>query len=99
MERLRDGNRKVVQVSEVQGMEGDTIVLQDLFYFDQTGIKNGRVIGDLKSTGLQPRFAEKFAVNGIELPLDIFGRKRILMRVGCRRSRSPLYSNISQDEI
>ena len=75
MERLRDGNRKVVQVSEVQGMEGDTLVLQDLFYFDQTGVKNGRVIGELKSTGLKPRFAEKFAVNGINLPPEIFDNK------------------------
>ena len=76
MERLRDGNRKVVQVSEVQGMEGDTIVLQDLFYFDQTGFKNGRVIGELKSTGLKPRFAEKFEVNGIILPPDVFETQR-----------------------
>jgi pilus assembly protein CpaF len=78
MERLRDGNRKVVQVSEVQGMEGETIVLQDLFYFDQTGVKNGRVMGELKSTGLHPRFAEKFAVNGIELPPDIFSTEKAL---------------------
>ena len=72
MERLRDGTRKVVHVAEVQGMEGDTILMQDLFLFDQTGIQNGRVIGSLKSTGLRPRFAEKFAVNNIELPTEIF---------------------------
>jgi len=72
MERLRDGTRKVVHVAEVQGMEGDTILMQDLFLFDQTGIQNGRVIGALKSTGLRPKFAEKFAINNIELPADIF---------------------------
>jgi pilus assembly protein CpaF len=72
MERLRDGTRKVVHVAEVQGMEGDTILMQDLFLFDQTGIQNGRVIGSLKSTGLRPKFAEKFAVNNIELPTEIF---------------------------
>ncbi len=72
MERLRDGTRKVVHVAEVQGMEGDTILMQDLFLFDQTGIQNGRVIGSLKSTGLRPKFAEKFAINNIELPADIF---------------------------
>jgi pilus assembly protein CpaF len=72
MERLRDGTRKVVHVAEVQGMEGDTILMQDLFLFDQTGIQNGRVMGALKSTGLRPRFAEKFAINNIELPLEIF---------------------------
>jgi len=72
MERLRDGTRKVVHVAEVQGMEGDTILMQDLFLFDQTGIQNGRVIGSLKSTGLRPKFSEKFAINIIELPTDIF---------------------------
>jgi pilus assembly protein CpaF len=74
MERLRDGTRKVVHVAEVQGMEGDTILMQDLFLFNQTGIQNGRVIGMLKSTGLRPKFAEKFAVNNIELPLEIFAQ-------------------------
>jgi pilus assembly protein CpaF len=72
MERLRDGTRKVVHVAEVQGMESDTIIMQDLFLFDQTGIQNGRVMGMLKSTGLRPKFAEKFAINNIDLPADIF---------------------------
>jgi pilus assembly protein CpaF len=72
MQRLRDGTRKVVQVSEVQGMEGETVVMQDLFMFEQTGIQNGRVIGNLKSTGLRPKFADTFAVNNIELPVGIF---------------------------
>jgi pilus assembly protein CpaF len=72
MERMRDGTRKVVKVAEVQGMEGDSIVMQDIFVFEQTGIRNGRVIGELKSTGLRPKFAEKFAVNNIELPAGIF---------------------------
>jgi pilus assembly protein CpaF len=72
MERMRDGTRKVVHVAEVQGMEGDTILMQDLFLFDQTGIQNGRVMGSLKSTGLRPKFAEKFAINNIELPPEIF---------------------------
>jgi pilus assembly protein CpaF len=72
MERMRDGTRKVVHVAEVQGMEGDTILMQDLFLFDQTGIQNGRVVGSLKSSGLRPKFAEKFAINNIELPIEIF---------------------------
>ncbi len=72
MERMRDGTRKVVHVAEVQGMEGDTIIMQDLFLFDQTGIQNGRVVGSLKSTGLRPKFAEKFAINNIELPSEVF---------------------------
>ncbi len=72
MERLRDGTRKVVHVAEVQGMEGETILMQDLFLFDQIGIQNSRVIGSLKSSGLRPKFAEKFAINNIELPAEIF---------------------------
>ncbi len=72
MERLRDGTRRVTQVAEVQGMEGESIVMQDLFMFEQTGFQNGRVIGSLKSTGLRPRFAEKFAVNNIDLPANLF---------------------------
>ncbi|MGB5845398.1 MAG: CpaF family protein, partial [Anaerolineales bacterium] len=52
MNRMRDGTRKVTQVSEVQGLEGDSIVMQDIFVYEQTGFQNGRVIGQLKSTGL-----------------------------------------------
>jgi pilus assembly protein CpaF len=74
VDRLRDGTRKVVQVTEVQGMEGETILMQDLFTFQQTGLTNGRVMGLIKSTGLRPKFAEKFAMNNIELPADIFVR-------------------------
>src|SRR5436309_1998004 len=66
MDRLRDGTRRVTQVSELQGMEGNSIVMQDLFTFEQTGFQGGRVIGTLKSTGLRPKFADKFVVNNIE---------------------------------
>ena len=72
LERMRDGTRRVVKVTEVQGMEGDSVVMQDLFEFKQTGFKAGRVVGDLGSTGLRPKFADKFEVNGIELPEGIF---------------------------
>jgi pilus assembly protein CpaF len=72
IERLRDGTRKVVQVSEVQGMEGDTIVMQDIFLFQQTGIKNNLVVGSMKSTGLRPKFMSKIAENSIELPESTF---------------------------
>jgi pilus assembly protein CpaF len=72
MNRMRDGTRRVVQVTEVQGLEGDTIVMQDLFVFDQTGFQNGRVIGQLKPTGLRPKFSEKFILNNVEIPAGIF---------------------------
>jgi pilus assembly protein CpaF len=72
MERLRDGTRKVIKITEVQGMEGDSIVMQDIFEFDQTGIVNGRVVGKIKPTGLRPLFSEKFEVNGIDMPVHLF---------------------------
>jgi pilus assembly protein CpaF len=71
-ERQKDGTRKVVQVSEVQGMEGDTIVMQDIFMFIHAGIKNGKVQGSLKATGLRPRFLHKLIANGIEIPESVF---------------------------
>jgi pilus assembly protein CpaF len=74
LERLNDGTRKVVQVTEVQGMEGDTVVLQDLFMFNQTSNKNGRVQGALQATGLHPRFLHKFVANGVEIPEKAFAK-------------------------
>ena len=70
--RMKDGTRKVTQVTEVQGMEGDTFIMQDLFVFTQTGIRGGVVQGSLKSTGLRPRFAEKFVMNNVALPDSVF---------------------------
>ena len=78
MNRMRDGTRKVVQVSEVQGLEGDAIVMQDMFVYEQTGFQHGRVIGQLKSTGLRPKFGDKFAVNNIELPANIFETSTVI---------------------
>jgi pilus assembly protein CpaF len=72
LDRLRDGTRRVVNVTEVQGMEGDAIILQDIFAFKQTGFHNGRVIGGLKPTGLRPSVTTKFAASGVELPANIF---------------------------
>ena len=71
-ERQKDGTRKIVKVSEVQGMEGDTIVMQDLFVFQFAGIQNGIVKGVLKPTGLRPQFLEKLIANGIEIPDSVF---------------------------
>jgi pilus assembly protein CpaF len=78
MERLRDGTRRVVKVTEVQGMEGDTVVMQDLFAFEQIDMRNGRIVGALKATGLHPQFTEKFMLNGVELPLEIFETGRVI---------------------
>jgi pilus assembly protein CpaF len=75
-DRMRDGTRKVVQCSEVLGMEGDTIVMQDIFRFDQTGIDdNGKILGELRPTGLRPRINERIEQAGIHLPPTVFGLK------------------------
>jgi len=73
-ERMHDGTRKIVKVSEVQSMEGDTIVMQDLFLFNQTGIKNGLVLGSLKATGLRPQFLHKMVANSIEVSDSMFDK-------------------------
>jgi pilus assembly protein CpaF len=72
-ERLHDGSRKVVRVTEVQRMEGDQVTLQDLFVFNIHGTTaNGSIAGALESTGLHPTFKEDFHRRGIALPADLF---------------------------
>jgi pilus assembly protein CpaF len=71
--RLSDGSRRVKQVSEVVGMEGDVITLQDIFMYEQTGIdENGRVIGQLRPTGIRPRCMDRLKAFGIEMSADAF---------------------------
>ncbi len=72
--RLRDGNRKVTQVTEVAGMEGDTIVLTDLFKFEQSGVtQDGTVQGELKPTGIRPLFTPRLEAAGFKLRPEVFG--------------------------
>ena len=73
--RLRDGTRRVTHITEVQGMEGDVITLQDIFLFDfGAGVDDdGRYLGKLTATGIRPHFAEKLAHSGIKLPASVFG--------------------------
>jgi pilus assembly protein CpaF len=71
--RMRDGSRKVVNITEVSGMEGEIITTTDLFVFEQTGIENGKVLGHMRPTGLRPKFMEKVEAAGIHLPPSIFG--------------------------
>jgi pilus assembly protein CpaF len=71
--RLKDGTRKIVSITEVQGMEGDVIVMQDVFTFEQTGVVEGKIEGRLKPTGIRPKFVEKFEAAGIHLPPNTFG--------------------------
>ncbi len=74
--RLRDGSRKITHLTEVQGMEGEVITLQDIFVFDQTGCdEQGKVIGRFKPTGIRPKFLDKLSSNGIDLPNETFWPK------------------------
>ncbi len=72
-ERLRDGSRRLVSITEVQGMEGNVIVLQDLFSFEQTGFDDGRIVGYLRPTGVRPKFTELIDAAGYHLDAEIFG--------------------------
>jgi len=73
LERMRDGSRKVVQIAEVQGMEGDIITMTDLFVFEQTGYEKNRIVGRLRPTGLRPKYMDRIEDAGIHLPPSVFG--------------------------
>ncbi len=72
-ERMRDGTRKIVKITEIQGMEGDVITMSDIFEFEQTGLEAGKVIGRIRPTGLRPKFIDKIEAAGIHLPPSVFG--------------------------
>jgi pilus assembly protein CpaF len=72
-ERMRDGTRKVVNITEVTGMEGDVITMTDVFVYEQLGYENNKVIGRMRPTGLRPKFMEKIEASGIHLPPSVFG--------------------------
>ncbi len=72
--RLRDGSRKVTQITELAGMEGETVVLTDIFKFEQVGISSeGKVIGELKPTGIRPLFSSRLEQAGFKLRPEVFG--------------------------
>lgn len=74
MDRLSDGTRKVVRIAEVPRMEGDVVTLSDLFRFDQTGITSeGKILGEMRATGLRPVFTPRLEVVGYKLRGEIFG--------------------------
>jgi len=74
--RMSDGSRKVVSVSEVQGMEGNVIVMQDLFTYQQKGVgEGGKVLGTMQATGMVPKYLDRFNSAGIHLPNEIFKRQ------------------------
>jgi pilus assembly protein CpaF len=72
--RLRDGSRKIVQVTEVQGMEGDVITLQDIFVFEQQGVDEaGKIQGRFYATGIRPKFMDRLEAAGVRLGPELFG--------------------------
>lgn len=71
--RLKDGSRKITHITEVVGMEGDIITLQDIFVYKQKGKdENGKMMGDVVPTGIKPKFFDKFDKAGVILPQDLF---------------------------
>lgn len=71
--RLSDGTRRVTSISEITGMEGETITMQEIFQFERKGMdKDGRVIGHFRPTGVRPRFAERLKLYGMQLPRVFF---------------------------
>ena len=76
--RISDGTRKITHITEVHGMEGNTIILQDLFHYVQDRIdERGKSIGHFEASGLQPRFMDKFQMNGVKVPLSLFRNDNI----------------------
>lgn len=71
--RFSDGSRKVTYITELVGLEGDQVTMQDIFVFEKTGVaENGKVLGRFKATGVRPKFFEKLRASGIQLPTSLF---------------------------
>lgn len=71
--RFRDGSRKITDITEIQGMESDTITLQDIYRYEQHGVdEHGKVVGEHVCTGLRPQFADNLIAQGVELPPNLF---------------------------
>jgi pilus assembly protein CpaF len=75
--RMSDGTRKVVNVSEVTGMEGDVVVMQDIFVFEKKGLdRDGKVLGEFRATGVRPKFLDAVHAAGIHLPASVFSYRK-----------------------
>jgi pilus assembly protein CpaF len=71
--RMSDGGRRVTQISEITGMEGEVITMQDIFLFERTGLSpNGKVTGRFRATGIRPKCSERITSSGIQLPVQLF---------------------------
>jgi len=70
--RLRDGSRKITSITEIQGIEGETVILQEIFKFEEQGEENGKIIGRHKPTGVRPNFMPRLIAHGFNLPASVF---------------------------
>jgi pilus assembly protein CpaF len=71
--RLADGSRKVTSISEITGMEGDVITMQEIFMFEKAGVtQEGKVVGRFRATGVRPKACDRLKASGIHLPPDMF---------------------------
>ncbi len=92
--RLQGGPRKVTSITEVVGMEGDTIIMQEIFAFKQTGVnENSRAVGEFIATGIRPTFMDRLEQSGCHLPPDLFRQRRSAPRL-TRRRREDLHRPI-----
>jgi pilus assembly protein CpaF len=77
--RMSDGTRKVTGVTEISGMEGDTITMQDIFLFERTGVReDGKVCGRFRATGIRPKCSDRLAASGVRLPADMFEHTKLI---------------------
>jgi len=77
--RLSDGSRRITAVTEITGMEGEVITMQDLFLFEKTGVRpDGRITGRFRATGIRPKCSERLASSGVQLPADMFEHMKIV---------------------
>ena len=84
--RLSDGRRRLVSISEITGMEGDVITMQEIFTFERHGMgEEGEVLGRFKATGIRPRFAERLQSYGVEMPTAMFANPDFNVTLGGRR--------------
>jgi pilus assembly protein CpaF len=77
--RLSDGTRRVVNVAEIVGMEGDVVSMQDIFVFRKTGVsEDGKVLGRYEATGIRPKFADRLEVSGVPVPASLFHEGQVI---------------------
>ena len=88
LDRMPDGRRIVTSVTEVQGLEGDTLLLQEVFRYRAAAPVNGKAHGELVATGLRPKFVDRLRDDGIEVPAKVFQRPSLRTVAPDSRSRT-----------